>query len=273
MIVRTSLGAVGLDEAGAGEPVLLLHGYPHDRSLWAPQLSAPAEGIRLIAPDLPGFGESGPVPSPAMDAWADWVATLLDTMHVERAVVGGVSMGGYLAFAVWRRHPSRVRGLVLADTRGGADTDEARAKRREMQALAHAEGAGAIAERMITGMVGKTTRTLQPATVAALDAMMRRSPVPAIVDALQALMNRPDSTATLATISVPTLIVCGEEDVITPLAESQAMHAAIRGSRLEIIPRAGHVSNFERPEVFNALLSDFLRATIRTGPTRPGSPV
>lgn len=267
MSVRSRLGMVGLAESGSGVPVLLLHGYPHDRSLWTRQLAAPAEGFRYIAPDLPGFGESDRTASVTLDAWADWTVALLDSLAVERAVIGGLSMGGYLALAIWRRHPSRVRGLVLADTRAGADTEEARAKRREAQLLVRKEGSGAIAERSLTGMLGKSTRATRPDTVAALDAMMRRASADAIVDALQVLMDRPDATASLASITVPTLVLCGEEDTLTPLDDSRALHAAIAGSRLDVIPGAGHVSNFEQPDAFNRLLSEFLGATIRVGPT------
>ena len=267
MIVVTPFGAVGLDERSTGEPVLWLHGYPHDRSLWGPQLADPVPGFRFIAADLPGFGDSDRIAPPSLDAWADWVVALLDALDIPRAVIGGLSMGGYLAFALWRRHPQRVRALILADTRAGADTEEGKVERRAMQELARTEGAGAIAEKMIEGMVGRTTRAVAPDAVTTLDLMMRRASADAIVDALQALIDRPDSTPTLATISVPTLILCGDEDVLTPVAESRAMLRAIDGSRLEVIPEAGHLSNFERPAVFNRLLSDFLRATIRTGPT------
>lgn len=267
MTVRTRLGTVGCDDTRVGEPVLLLHGYPHDRTLWAPQLAAPAPGFRYIAPDLPGFGETERISPAALDRWSDWAISLLDALGLENAVIGGLSMGGYLALAIARRHPSRVRALVLADTRAGADSDEARGKRRDAQTLVRAEGSGAIARLAIAGMVGKTSRASRPAVVATVDAMMRRASVDAIVDALQLLVDRPDATPSLATIAVPTLILCGEEDVLTPPDDSRAMHAAIAGSRLEIIPEAGHASNMEQPEVFNRLLSDFLGATIRTGPT------
>jgi 3-oxoadipate enol-lactonase len=263
VIVHTPLGAVGVDEAGTGAPLLLLHGFPLDRTLWAPQLAAPAPGIQYLAPDLPGCGESVACADPSFDAWADWVAGLLDTLRIERAMIGGFSMGGYLAFALWRRHPQRVRALVLADTRAGADDDAGRAKRRAMQGLALAEGPGAIAEQMIPGMVGRTSRETRPKVVGSLEAMMRRASVGGITDCLQAMIDREDSAPTLATITVPTLIICGEEDALTPAAESRAMQAAIPGSRLALVPGAGHASNFEAPEVFNALLSEFLTATIR----------
>lgn len=265
MIIHTPLGAVGLAESGSGVPVVLLHGFPHDRALWAPQLAYPASGFRYIALDLPGFGDSVQLAEANLDAWADWLAAVLDTMKIDRAVIGGLSMGGYLAFAFWRRHPGRVSALILADTRAGADSEEARAKRREMQSLVLAEGSGAVAEKMIGGMVGKSTREKRADVVAILDAMMRRASVGGITDALQALMDRDDSTETQGTITVPTLVMCGEDDTLTPVAESRAMVDAIPGSRLGLIPSAGHVSNIEAPAVFNGLLSDFLAATIRRG--------
>lgn len=260
MIVPTRVGEVGVEDAGSGLPVILLHGFPHDRALWSAQLAAPPAGARLIAVDLPGFGESESAAIPLFDSWADWLVALLDALQIERAVIGGLSMGGYLAFAVWRRHPTRVQGLILADTRAGADSEEARLKRVAMQGLALAKGAGAIAEAMLPGMVGKTTRETRPQVVASLDAMMRRASVGAIHDALDALRNRPDSTPTLATITVPTLILCGDEDVLTPLKESEAMHAAIPNSQLSVIPGAGHASCVEHPAAFTALLSGFIRA-------------
>lgn len=262
MIITTRHGTVGFDEAGAGAPTLLLHGFPHDRSLWSPQLAAPPAGVRLIAPDLPGFGESAAVDVPSLDAWADWSMALCDSLAIDRVVVAGLSMGGYLAFSIWRRHPERVRALILADTRAGADDAEGKAKRVAMRELALTEGAGAIADKMIAGMVGKTTRETRPQVVAYCDAMMRGAHVDAIADALDAMRTRVDSTATLATITVPTLILCGAEDALTPMKESEAMHRAIADSQLAVIPSAGHVSNLEHPAAFNALLAGFLTARV-----------
>lgn len=260
MIITTRLGNVGIEEAGTGVPVILLHGFPHDRSLWSAQLAAPPAGARLIAVDLPGFGESESAAVPSLDAWADWLAAVLDALTLEQAVIGGLSMGGYLAFAFWRRHPTRVTGLILSDTKAGADSDEARVKRVAMQGMALASGPGAIADAMLPGMVGKTTRETRPQAVAYLDAMMRRASVGGIHDGLDALRNRVDSTPTLATITVPTLILCGDEDTLTPLKESEAMHVAIPDSQLGVIPGAGHASCVEHPAAFTALLSSFIRA-------------
>jgi pimeloyl-ACP methyl ester carboxylesterase len=268
---------------GAGVPLLLVHGFPHDHTLWRPQLDALGDAARVIAPDLRGFGRSGGASSdggaamtagaPAgaamtagapvgasVDRYADDLACVLDAAGVRRAVVGGLSMGGYVALAFWRRHRERVRALVLADTRAGADDDEARAKRREMIALARERGSEAVAARMLDGMVGKTTRARAPELVDTVRQMLARQPVPGIVDALQAMHDRPDSTPDLATIDVPTLVVVGDEDVLTPVAEARRLHEGIAGSRLEVLAGAGHVSNVERAAAFTHVVRELLRS-------------
>jgi pimeloyl-ACP methyl ester carboxylesterase len=252
--------AVGYDDVGAGVPVLFLHGFPHRRSLWAPQLGALAVPARTICMDLRGFGESAGDAPGGIDGYADDAAALLDVLGIERAVVAGLSMGGYATFAFWRRHRARVRALVLCDTKATADSEAARDARVEMQALARDRGSMAVANQMITGMVGRTTREKNPELVDELHRMMSLAPVQGIVDALDALRTRPDSTPTLATIDVPTLIVVGDEDALTPVKDARAMHLGIAGSRLEVIAGAGHVSNIERPATFNHVLSEFLVA-------------
>jgi pimeloyl-ACP methyl ester carboxylesterase len=193
-----------------------------------------------------------------MSRYADDVIAMLDALQIERAVIAGLSMGGYVAFEIWRRHRERVRALILADTRAGADSDEAKAKRRAMIALARAKGSGAVADSQIGGMVGTTTRERHPDIADAIHRMMSVAPVEGVVGALEALIERPDSTPTLATIDVPTLIIVGEEDTLTPPQEARALHALIAGSRLEILDGAGHVSNVERPAAFNHVMSEFL---------------
>jgi pimeloyl-ACP methyl ester carboxylesterase len=249
---------LGYDDAGSGDAIVFVHGFPHRRTLWAPQMDALMGRARCVALDLRGFGDSPAEPPYSVEQYADDVLALCDTLRLGRVVLCGLSMGGYVAFAFWRRHPERVRGLVLMDTKAGADNDVARGKRKDMMALAEEKGSEAIADAMITGMVGKSTREKCPEVVDAVHRMLVSAPVPGIVGALEAMMNRPDSTPTLATISVPTLIMVGEEDTLTPVAESRAMHEAIRDSRLEIIANAGHVSNLERPAAVNHVLSEFL---------------
>jgi len=248
---------VGYDDVGAGPVVVFLHGYPHDRSLWASQLGALAVPSRTLACDLWGFGESGGRAA-SIDDYAADVAAWLKGLGVQQAVITGLSMGGYVAFALWRNHPSLIRALVLCDTRAKPDDDAGKAKRDEQIAMVRAKGSAVLADQLIAAMVGKTTRNQRPEVAERVHSMIARAPVDGITGALTALRDRPDSTPTLATISVPTLILVGEEDVITPPAESQAMHAAIRGSRLEIIQGAGHLSNLERPANFNHVLGEFL---------------
>ena len=249
---------IGYDEGGTGIPILFIHGFPHNRSLWAPQLQGLPLHARCVAADLRGFGETSAKPPYSMDQYADDLIGLLDVLHIDKAVVAGLSMGGYAAFATWRRHAGRVRGLILANTKAGADTEEARAKRRSLMDVARDQGSSAIADSMITGMLGKTTRGKRPEIMNTVHRMIASSPVDGVIGALQALMDRPDSTPTMATIDVPTLIVTGDEDAIIPVSESESMHAAIRNSTLEVITGAGHLTNLERPAAFNHVVSEFI---------------
>lgn len=258
MIALCGDAEIGYDDVGSGLPVVFIHGFPHDRSLWAPQMGAFVDRCRCIAVDLSGFGESTRTGDASMDSYADDVACILDSLAIPHAVICGLSMGGYVAFAFWRRHRSRVRALILADTRATPDTPDAAEKRRELIALARAQGSTAVADRQIGGMVGKSTRDKNSGIVDTVYRMLEAQPVDAITSALEALIARPDSTPTLATIDVPTLIVVGEEDVLTPVKDARAMHAGIAGSRLEILAGAGHLTSLERPAAFNHVASEFL---------------
>ncbi|HEX5581491.1 MAG TPA: alpha/beta fold hydrolase [Gemmatimonadaceae bacterium] len=249
---------ISFEDRGDGVPVLFVHGFPHDRALWDPQLDALSDRARCIAPDLRGFGESGHEGPWSMDRHAADLACLLDHLRIERVVLCGLSMGGYVSFAFWRRYSDRVRALVLCDTRPGPDSDEARGKRRQLMEVARREGATAVAEGQMEQMVGRTTHERRPEVVAGVRRMLERAPVEGIVGALEAMVARPDSTPDLSTIDVPTLIVVGEEDTLTPPDEARRMHEAIAGSRLEVIGGAGHVSNVENPDAFNRALGDFL---------------
>lgn len=249
---------LGYDDAGAGEALLFVHGFPHDRTLWAPQVQGLATQARCLAADLRGFGETTCAPPYSMDQYADDLVALLDRLRLDRAVVVGLSMGGYVALALWRRAPERVRGLVLANTRAGADSPAAREKRLQLIATARSEGSAGVAVAMLPGMLGKTTRDKNPEVMDAVHRMLTAAPVEGVIGGLEAMLDRPDSTGTLATITVPSLIVHGDEDALIPVEESRAMHAAIHGSRLEVIAGAGHLSNLERPAAFNHVISEFL---------------
>jgi pimeloyl-ACP methyl ester carboxylesterase len=258
--VITQLNGIALsyDDVGSGLPIVFLHAFPLDRSMWGPQVGALVRQGRCIALDLRGFGASTAAPPYSMDQYADDVAALLEALDIGPAVVVGLSMGGYVAFAFWRRHRVHVRALVLADTRAGPDTSEGREKRRRLIEVARSRGAATVADMQIGSMVGETTRERRPEIVEAIRAMMAAAPVDGIIGALEAMMARPDSTPTLPTIDVPTLVLVGEEDTLTPRTEAQVLHGRIRGSRLEIIDQAAHICNLERPAAFSHLVSEFV---------------
>ena len=239
--------------------LLLVHGFPLDRRLWAAQVGALATMTRVITPDLRGHGKSEIVPGPfTMDQHADDLAALLDHLKIRRAVVAGLSMGGYVAFAFWRRYPAQVQGLILADTRAEPDSAAAGAGRDATMDRVQQTGAAAYADEMLP-------RLLAPGSLAnakivrAVRRIMAEQPVEGIVGALGGLRDRVDSRASLPTIAVPTLVITGEADVITPPADAQAMAAAIPGARLVVIPKAGHLSPLENPRTFNAAVRTLLR--------------
>ena len=244
---------------GGGLPVVFLHAFPVHSAMWAPQVEAFAGLHRCITPDARGFGGSTAGSSRlTIDGMADDVAALLDALAIERAVLVGLSMGGYAALAAVRRHRDRIGALVLADTRAAADTDEARAKRAALIALAREEGSDAVAAKQVVGLLGKTTRRRDPELVERVERMMAEAAPESIVAGAEALRDRPDATPLLPTIDVPVLLLCGDEDVITPADEMRAVAAAIPGARLELVPEAGHLSNLENPAGFTEPLRRFL---------------
>jgi len=259
VIVAAGDARVGYDSIGGGPPVVFLHAFPLDRTMWAPQRSTLADACRCLTIDVRGFGESDAVAPFTVDRYADDIVCVLDNAGVDRATIVGLSMGGYVAFALWRRWPARVRALVLADTRAGADSAETRERRRELIGLARSKGVSSVVDRQIVGLLGKTTRERRPQVEAQARAIAESATVDGVVGALEALLGRPDSTPSLSTITVPTLVIVGDEDVITPPKEARAMHQQIHGSRLEVVAGAGHLSNLERPAAFNAVLAEFIQ--------------
>jgi pimeloyl-ACP methyl ester carboxylesterase len=250
------------DDAGAGVPLLLLHGWPHDRTLWAGQVRGLVTHARCIAPDLRGFGGSSVAAPYTIDRYADDAAALMDSLGIERAVIGGLSMGGYVAFAMLRRHRDRIRALVLADTRATADTDEVRSNRMRLIALIEEHGVEALAARQLRPTLGRSTFEQQPELVEAVRRMMASAPAEGAIGALRAMAERPDSSALLSAIGVPTLVVGGAEDTFTLPSELEALAAAIPGSRLELLERCGHVCPIERPAAFNHVVAEFLATLV-----------
>jgi pimeloyl-ACP methyl ester carboxylesterase len=248
------------DDVGSGPAVVLLHGYPFNRSMWREQVEALGDAYRVLTPDLRGLGETTVANEATIDEMAQDVASLLDQLGIERTVLGGLSMGGYVALSFYRRYPLRVRGLVLADTRPQADTDEARRNRREQAQTILREGMQSIADGFLTKVLAPETLTEQPDVVARVREMITSTDRQGAVAALQAMAARTDQTDLLPRILAPALILVGSEDKLTPPTDAELMHREIRGARLEIIEGAAHVSNIERPAEFNRALADFLQS-------------
>jgi 3-oxoadipate enol-lactonase len=247
-------------DAGVGRPVVLVHGYPFNRSLWNEQVEVLSSSYRVITPDLRGFGDTDASSGPAtMNRMADDVARLIDHLGISQAVIGGLSMGGYVALAFYKQFPSRVRALVLADTRAQADTEEAKQTRAQQAEKALTEGMAGIADAMLPKLLTPETVTKRPEIVKRVRDMMLTLKPEGAAAALRGMAERDDQTPLLSQISSPTLILVGAEDAITPVADSEKMHHAIKDSRLVVLDHAGHVSNLERTEQFNEALLDFLR--------------
>ncbi len=241
--------------------ILFVHGFPFDHEQWRPQVTGLSRW-RCIAPDLRGFhGGAAPTGGYAMSVYADDLAGVLDRSGIDRAVWCGLSMGGYILFEVLRRHPERVRGVILCDTKAEPDTAEAKAGRDELIRVAQRDGAAAIAERLLPKVLGTTTRARRPEVVAMVRAMASRLKVAGLVGALQAIRERPDSGPQLENIGVPTLVLGGSEDEISPAAGMRVMAQRIGGAKYVEVPEAGHLAPLERPELVNEALEDFLLHT------------
>ena len=248
------------EEAGSGTPVLLLHGFPFNRSMWNEQVAALSPRYRVITPDLRGHGETMVTDGPAtMDQMARDVSALMEKLKISRATVGGLSMGGYVALALYKMFPLRVRALMLADTRAQADTEEARANRELQAEKALTEGMEVIAEAMLPKLLAPETISRRPEVVKQLREMIVNTKPAGAAAAQRGMAQRSDQLPFLWRIIAPTLIVVGKEDEITPVADSERMHREIGGSRLAVIEGAGHVSNLEQPAEFNRVLIKFLR--------------
>ncbi len=257
---------IAFRDVGSGpDVVVLLHGFPFTSEMWSPQLESVSDRYRVIAPDFRGYGGSGPSPAGyTMARLADDVDDLLGSLGIERAIVGGLSMGGYVAFELYRRHPERVSGLLLADTRPDPDSDEARANRARMATLVRDEGMSVLVEQLVPKLLSPQTRAQRPEVERRLRAMMGSASPAAIAHALAAMADRDDSRPLLAHISVPTLVLAGADDQLTPPEESRIWSAQIAAAAFAVIEGAGHVSNLERPQTFNARLLSFLDAQVRT---------
>lgn len=244
-------------------PYVLLHAFPIGANLWEPQIHSIPTGWRLITPDLRGFGGSTEVDSVSALSIGDYAADvtdLLEELGIKRAVIGGCSMGGYAVLALYQTAPELFEGLILANTRAGADSPEARANRRSMLALVDREGPSGVAREMMPKLLGQTTREGNSSVEATVRRLIKQQSPVGVRSAIHRMMHRPDSQGMLAQISVPTLVITGEEDEMIPVEESRRIAAAIPGATLVILPAAGHLANLEQPEAFNNALNAFLTA-------------
>jgi 3-oxoadipate enol-lactonase len=238
--------------------IVFVHGFPLHRGMWAPQLEAVREaGWTVLAPNLPGFAGAPALQYASMDSYADHVQQSLVALEVDQAVIVGLSMGGYIAFRLIERFPNLARALVLADTRATPDNPEQVKNRLALAERVELEGMTWLADSNIVNLVAESAG--QDVRSSLREMHLAASAV-GTAAAARAMAFRPDSTAMLETIQVPTLIVVGEHDKPTPLAASEDMHARIKGSQLEVIKNAGHMSNLEQPKAFNHVLLEFLKS-------------
>jgi 3-oxoadipate enol-lactonase len=248
------------DDVGSGLPVVLLHAFPFDRTMWKPQIGPlSAAGFRLLVPDLPEFGDTTPGTEVfSIERSADVIAEFLEAIEVRKAVVCGLSMGGYVAMAFARRHSEKLAGLILADTKAAPDDADAKAKRDQLIADVKAAGPVAAAEALLPKLFSARTRESNPAAVERARTIVLRQRSSAIIAGLYALRDRPDATPGLASVGVQTLVVVGEQDAVTPPLAASRIAECVRGSELVQIPHAGHLSNLENPQAFNSAAIAFL---------------
>jgi 3-oxoadipate enol-lactonase len=246
--------------AGSGKPVLLIHGFPFSSRMWIPQLRQLEIQAHLIAPDLPGFGKT-PIPSapPSMDRYAEDCAELLESLNItDPIILGGLSMGGYIALAFARLFPERLHGLMLLSTRAGADSEEGKAARDNTIFQVRSSGTAELTGGLFAKLLAETSYAEKPDVAAELKEIMGEITPEGVIGALAAMRDRPDSTDLLKQIKAPTLIVHGQADRLIPASEAQAMAKEIPNNELHLIDKAGHLPNLEQTEEFNKIIREFL---------------
>lgn len=249
------------DDHGIGLPVLFLHAFPLNRQMWQGELTAllADERYRLVALDWRGLGESDITdPVSTMDMFAGDVAGLMDALGIQQAVLCGLSMGGYAAFAFLRKYAQRVAGLILADTRPGADGPEAQANRENVARIAETQGTAAIADLQVPRILSEYTRQHHPEVELRVRQMIDAATAQGIAAASRGMGQRADSTDLLAGITCPTLVIVGEQDILTPPDVAQEYAAQIPSAQCVVIQNAGHLSNLEQPEAFLQAVRGFL---------------
>ena len=250
---------ISYEVIGSGPDLVLLHAFPANREMWRPVAEMLADRFRLVMPDLRGHGESELGNGAAtMEKHAEDLRLVCVDADVKKAVFAGVSIGGYILFEFWRQHRDRVRGLVMANTRASADTEEGRTTRLQSVDEVMKFGPEPFVEKMLEKVISETTRRNRPDIVDAARKMMLKVPARAIAEVQRGMAERPDSVPTLPTIDVPTLVITSDEDGTTPLKQAEIVRQGIRGAEMKVIPRAGHYAVFERPDAVYEVMAPFL---------------
>jgi len=249
------------EDTGQGRPVLLIHGFPLCRRMWRPQIPAlVAAGCRVIAPDLRGFGETPPERCPVrMETYADDLVALLDELGIEQAVVGGMSMGGYVLMSLLERHPQRVSAALFLVTRAAADDPAAKERRKLLADEALLTGPGKIADAFESVLFGAGIAQTRPELVAEVRSWMLATPPGGMAAGLLAMRERKDFIDQLAGFGTPSLVIGADQDLAIPLGHSVVLAKGLPQATLKVVEGAGHLANLEKPDIFNRYLVEFLR--------------
>ncbi|GFO62698.1 alpha/beta fold hydrolase [Geomonas paludis] len=250
------------DDMGTGPAVILIHGFPLNRQMWQPQLQPIADaGFRVIAPDLRGFGASdAPAGGYSMERFADDIIAILDALKIDKAVIGGMSMGGYILMNLLERYPDRVRAACFIATRSNADDEAGRERRKAMAAEAERLGANPIIKIFAELLFASETSQTSPELIARVTTWMRDTNPKGLAGGLLAMRDRKDYTPLLPSFRHPSLVIAGAEDRAAPAEAAQTLMDGLRGCRSKVIENAGHMVNMEQPEIFNQTLIEFLNS-------------
>ena len=247
-------------EAGGGIPLVFVHGFPLNHRLWEPQFSDLSETAHLIAPDLPGHGESGSRPGLyLMEQVAEDVNTMLDKLEIKVPVVlCGLSLGGYMIGQFFEKYRNRLAGLVFTATRASGDSHEAKLNRDRLVGIAWESGVNAMVEAVLPKFLAPKTYQTRPELVERVRGIMQVTSLEGVVGDLLGMRARPDTFDMIREIRLPTLVIHGTEDQLIPVSEGELIRDTIPGARMVTIPEAGHLPNLEQPELFNLAVREFI---------------
>lgn len=250
---------LNFEDDGNGAPIVLLHGFPFDRHLWADQIPVLKDKCRVISPDLRGFGDSGaPEEVYSMTQYAADIVTLLDILKIEKAIIAGLSMGGYISLAIAEQYPERLLGLILSNTHSNKDTAAKRQNRYNTAEKTNYDGTEFLVKDMLEKILCETTLKNKRDVVEYVEQMMRRQKASGVRGALKGMAERKDRTFILSEIDVPTMVIAGKDDALIPVIRLKSMVREIPHGHLEVIADAGHLSNLEQPELYNQVLMRFV---------------